>query len=103
MLLFIFQPDISQIEHFDHEPKENQKVVQELATLEKFYQELDNEIQELELVSWEGKLELELEKETRLRSEIETMRKGLNRSETELEKVNSKMKVRMLCKYGRCF
>ncbi|KAK2157337.1 hypothetical protein LSH36_193g06023 [Paralvinella palmiformis] len=84
--------DISQIEHFDHEPKENQKVIQELARLEKFYQELDNEIQELELVSWEGKLELELEKETRLLSEIETMRKGLNRSETELEKVNSKMK-----------
>ena len=91
----VFFPDISLIEHFDHAPKENVNTVQELARLEKLDNEIDNEIQELELVSWEGKLELELEKQTRLQSEIKTMRISLSKCKTELEKVNSKIKVRI--------
>ena len=93
--------EISLCQHFDHDVVDDDRVSREIERLQRFDRELDDEIQDLELVSWDGKLELEVEKAARMRSDIKMATQKLSCFQDEHRKIDDKLKVRM-SRYAFC-
>lgn len=67
--------------------------LERIEELEKTEKEMENELEELELVSWEEKLTMEKQKENRMRTEILLLRSSIAKSETEIKSVTEKIKL----------
>lgn len=67
--------------------------MQKIEEMEATERQLEEELMELELVSWEDKLTLEKQKENRIRTEILLLQSSIAKSETEIlsfvEKIRS--------------
>lgn len=61
--------------------------IEEMEALEKA---VDSELEELELISWEEKLEMERQKEVRIQTEFLLLRSGVVKSESEIKEITSK-------------
>ena len=64
-----------------------------LKELEEMEKEAEDEIQDLELVSWDEKLHMEKQKEQRMRTEIMLLQSSILKSESEISRIEKKIKL----------